>query len=275
MWISSMNDIRRRLWRWLGGVLGGIVLGTAMLGASGGSPTRTVLFDQGHGQLFVIERAGSLDLSTLAGLFRQDGFSVRAMNTPLTDERLADVDALVISGAFVSLTSEESEAVVHFVERGGRLCVMLHVAPPMAPFLARMGVLTSLGVVREERNLIDAKPQNFYVTQLTPHPLVRGLERFAVYGSWALLARDSSVTVIAQSSPRAWMDLNRNGLLDGQDVQRALGIAATGHHGRGELVVFADDSLFHNQFLHDENVQLAQNLVRWLRPAVSAAVSMN
>src|SRR5258708_7372170 len=37
---------------------------------------KTVLFDEGHGQKFVIEGSGSLDLSGLSVLFRNEGWRV-------------------------------------------------------------------------------------------------------------------------------------------------------------------------------------------------------
>jgi hypothetical protein len=39
--------------------------------------------------------------------------------------------------------------------------------------------------------------------------------------------------------------------------------------GRGRFVVFGDDTLFQNRFLDGSNLELAGNLVHWLRPSVS------
>jgi hypothetical protein len=43
-------------------------------GAAWGDGKPVVLFDQGHGQKFLIEDAGQLQLVGLAGIFRSQGF---------------------------------------------------------------------------------------------------------------------------------------------------------------------------------------------------------
>lgn len=233
----------------------------------------TVLFDAGHGQRFVIDRDEPLDLSALAGTLRHDGFDVRATTDPLTDRRLAGVDVLVISGAFQPLTGAESAAVLRFVARGGRLCVMLHVAPPLAPLLARMGVVTSNGVIRERRNLLDGQPLDFYVASIDPHPLTRDLPRFAVYGAWALLAEAPGVAVVARTSRWSWVDLDGDSRLGPADARQSLGVVVAGRYGRGSLAVFGDDAMFQNMFLRGENARLARNLARWLRTGATDTVA--
>ena len=69
------------------------------------------LFDQGHGQRFLIERGGDLDLSLFAGTFRDRGAEVSTSSAPLTEKLLHGVDVLVISGPFRPFTPEEIEAV--------------------------------------------------------------------------------------------------------------------------------------------------------------------
>lgn len=236
----------------------------------GASSQPVVLFDAGHGQRFAIAREGTLDLSALAAVLRHEGLAVRSTDVPLTDAALVGVDALVIAGAFAPLAPRETEAVLRFVARGGRLSVMLHVAPPMAPFLARLGVTTSNGVIRERRNVIDGQPLHFRVTALDPHPLTRDLAGFAVHGSWALLAESPHAAVVARTTSWSWVDLNGDGRLGGGDARQAFGVLVAGRYGRGELAVFGDDALFQNAFLRDENARLARNLARWLRSAGAA-----
>lgn len=88
-----------------------------------------ILFDQGHNQLFLIEEKGELQLSKLADSLRGQGAHVASTKKPLNDDALKDISALIISGPFESLRPEEVEAVVRFIERGGRLAAMLHIGP--------------------------------------------------------------------------------------------------------------------------------------------------
>ncbi len=223
----------------------------------------TVLFDQGHGQRLVIEGNRDLDLSRLAGVFREAGDKVIAVDTPLTAELLVGIDALILSGAFQPYTPEEIEAIVAFVERGGTLCIMLHIAPPFAPLLNRLGVEHSNGVIRERENIIDDNSLNFRVTRLTNPPLFQGIRQFSLYGAWALLDNRNGVHAIARTSPAAWVDLNGNNQLDPDDVEESFAVAVEGQSGRGRFVVFGDDAVFQNKFLTGDNLILGRNLAAW------------
>jgi len=229
-----------------------------------------VLFDQGHGQKFLIERGGDLDLSRLARTFRDTGNAVSTSSTPLTDNLLKEVDVLIISGAFRSFTAGEIEAVSRFVERGGAVCIMLHIAPPLSGLLDRFGVYYSNGVINEVENTIDNDSINFRVTRLEKHPLFRGVRQFSLYGVWAVQSARPDVRVIARTSPSAWIDLNGNGTYDRGDARQQFAVAVAGEVGKGRFVVFGDDAVFQNRFLTGENLTLARNLAAWLaggRPA--------
>lgn len=226
----------------------------------------TVLFDQGHGQRFLVDRDGPLQLSTLAQSFVDDGWRIRTTAQPLSDATLADAEALVCSGPFLPFAAGEIEAIVRFLEGGGRLAVMLHIAPPAATLLHRLNVAYSNGVIRERERVIGDNPLDFTVNRLQVHPLTGGLEHFALYGSWALTGTADNVTVIASSGNRSWVDLNGNGRFDAGDVSQPFGVLVTGSSGKGEYAVFGDDAIFQNRFLTGANRELADRLVDWLRP---------
>jgi hypothetical protein len=222
-----------------------------------------VLFDEGHGQLFLIDGIGLLHLSSLARVMEEQGLEAHSTREPLTAASFHGVNALVISGAFEPFSPEEIAAVRSFLESGGRLAVMLHIGPPVAELLHQLGVAISNGVLQERQNVLD-QPINFRVTDLEPHPLTAELEGFAIYGGWALLPMAEPARSLAQTSRQAWVDLNRDQQLSEGDAVQAFSVAVTGEQGEGEFVVFADDAMFQNQFLKGENRSLAQNLARWL-----------
>ncbi|HLO26282.1 MAG TPA: DUF4350 domain-containing protein [Geobacteraceae bacterium] len=229
----------------------------------------TVLFDQGHGQRFVIERNGDLDLSRFAALFKVSGYDIAAATDPLTTDRLTGINALVLSGAFRPYSPEEIEAIAAFVDRGGALCIMLHIGPPLSPLLRRFGVEHSNGVIREKENIIDNNPVNFQVTRLADHPLVRELHKFSLNGVWALNGALPGIQVVARTSPAAWIDLNGNGQLDSSDAQQSFAVAVAGQSGNGRFVVFGDDAIFQNRYLVDDNLILSRNLAIWLAAGTS------
>ena len=223
-----------------------------------------VLFDQGHGQRFLIERGGDLDLSLLAGTFRDLGHEVSTTSAPLTEKLLAGIDILLISGPFQPYSREEIEVVTHFVERGGAVCITLHIAPPLFSLLRRLGVDHSNSIIHEEEGVIEANSLDFRVTRLEKHPLFQGISQFSLYGAWALLDKRAGVRSIARTSPSAWVDLNGNGRFDPGDARQSFAVAVAGESGKGRFVVFGDDAIFQNKFLKEENLLLARNLALWL-----------
>lgn len=228
---------------------------------------QTVVFDQGHRQQFLIEGAGSLDLSGFAEILRKAGLEVTARDGQIDDAGLANAGGLVISGAFAPLATAESDSILRFLQSGGRLCVMLHIGPPVADLLHRLGVSITNGVILERENLIKEDPTSFFVEDLTPHDLTRGLDRFALFGAWGLLNTGDDAQILARTSPRAWVDLNGDRVLGDRDAVQAFGVLVTGTFGSGRFVVFGDDAVFQNQFLKGENASLARNLAHWLSGA--------
>lgn len=225
-----------------------------------------VLFDEGHGQLFLTRGERPLDLSALAGVFTAAGGEVRTCTQPLAASALAGIDLLIISGAFQPLSAEEVTAVREFVTRGGGLAVMLHVAPPLASLLHALEVDFTNGTLREQDQLIGGSPQDFRVSALAAHPLTAGLTDFAVYGVWALRGTAPGVDIIAATGARGWVDRNHDGQLGAADAVQPFGVAVAGTLGRGRFAIFGDDALFQNRYLEGHNRRLAGNLIGWLAP---------
>jgi len=223
-----------------------------------------VLFDQGHGQRFLIEKEGDLDLSGLAGIFQGHRLTVGYHRHPLSSEALKDVDGLVISGPFAPFGDGEVAAVGEFLERGGRLCVMLHIGQPLLPLLEALGVSVSKGVVNEGDNITGSNPLDFHVTRLESHPIHEGLERCALYGAWGLEAANRKARIIARTGPGAWIDKGRDRTRTPDEPAGEVGVVAAGTVGKGAFVVFGDDAVFQNRFLKEGNLALAVNLARWL-----------
>jgi hypothetical protein len=238
-----------------------------LLLAAGQARAAVVLFDQGHGQMFTVENRAPLDLSKLAGIFETAGLEVKVSREALSAGVLKGVAGLVISGPFKPFSRQEIASIEQFVGRGGRLCLMLHIPQPLLPFLSTLGVAHSQAPLNEQENILDGKAKAFAVTALAPHPLTRGLKSFKAYGVWGLKPMADNVRIVAAASPRAWIDLNGNGVLDRQDDLQPHALVVAGTLGQGAFLVFGDDAIFQNQFLLAENLLLARNLAEWLRGA--------
>ncbi len=236
-----------------------------------------VLFDEGHDQRFRVGSRGALDLSRLGAFFSSAGGQVDATASKITPEGLAKAEVLVVSGAFRPFAPDEIEAVLGFLDRGGRLAVLLHIAPPVADLLHRLGVSVSNGILREEGAAIAGEAIHLTVSRLATHPVNAGLASFGIFGSWALLPTASGVTALAETGPQAWVDLNRSGTFEKGDARQRFAVALVGQRGAGRFVVFGDDAAFQNQILAErvDNRRLAGNLARWLvlrQPAAALAL---
>ena len=225
---------------------------------------RVLLFDQGHGQAFTIEDEGPLQLGEFATLLKKPGVTIRAIESELTPEALDSIDALIISGPFRAYSATEVTTVRGFIERGGRVAIMLHIAQPMWSLLDELGVDVANGVLREQVGILDENPINFSVTDLAAHPILQNLTAIKLYGGWPLRPAGDKTRIIAHTGTSAWVDLNANQLLDKEDAVQSFGVIVTGTIGQGEFVVFADDAIFQNRFLDQDNRKLAENLGRWL-----------
>lgn len=245
-------------------VLGSLLLSIGLATAAVAGGETTVLFDEGHGQRFLVDQEEALGLSSLAKLCRDQGLTVHASKQGIDDLALADAHGLVISGAFSPLAPSEVDAIRRFVERGGALAVMTHIGPPVVPLLDRLGVAISNGVIREHENIIEDQPLNFRVRRMKAHDLTMGVEEFNVYGAWALINMTLVPTIIAETGPMAWVDLNRDEKLNGRDAIQSFGVVVAGQLGKGRFAVFGDDAIFQNRFLIGGNLVLGKNLARWL-----------
>ncbi|RJX25674.1 MAG: DUF4350 domain-containing protein [Desulfurivibrio sp.] len=222
-----------------------------------------VLFDQSHGQHFLVEANRPLDLSGLARVFTEQGAEIRTTIFPISDALLRGVSVLIISGPFAPLTPTEVLAITKFIYHGGKLAVMAHISQPLMGLLPQLGIAMSSLAVAEQENIIGANAREFTVKDLTPHPLTIGLAGFTIYGGWALLEKKKDITVIARTSPRAWVDLDQNGRLSAPDARQAFAMVLAGRSGSGAFAVFGDDAIFQNRFLKEGNLQLARNLAAW------------
>lgn len=233
------------------------------LGLSSAS-AQTILVDSGHGERFNIDDNGPLQLSGFSEMLQATGAHVATLAVPISDASLAEADSLIISGAFAPLKADEIEALVRFLHRGGRLAVMLHIAPPLESLLERLRVSYTNGVIQERENVIDGTDINFRVNRLGTHQILQSVDEFNLYGAWGLMNQDETARVIASTSPMAWIDLDRSEI-QRKEATASFGVIVAGDIGKGGFLVFGDDAIFQNKFLNGPNKVLAANLADWLK----------
>jgi hypothetical protein len=226
----------------------------------------TVLFDQAHGERFLLTDQAPLGLSGLAEALKSQQIEVKPLKDAISEKSLAGSTGIIISGPFAPFTPAEIDALMHYIEQGGAVAVMLHIAPPAAPLLQRLGVASANGVIRERERLVDNEPLNFGVATDGGHPLLQGVSTFNLYGAWALLPVAPHARAIAATTDKAWIDRDGDRKLTDRDAVQSFAVAVTGTIGKGKFVVFGDDAIFQNKFLTAGNLALAINLAHWLAP---------
>ncbi|NTW99050.1 MAG: DUF4350 domain-containing protein [Geobacteraceae bacterium] len=225
---------------------------------------QTVLIDSGHNERFKIGEKGPLQLSGFAEILQTAGARIEVLDEPISDKSLERADSLIISGAFAPLKPAEIEALVRFMQRGGKLAVMLHIAPPLKSLLDRLNISYTNGVILEEENVIDSVNLNFRVNRFGNHPVLQGVHAFSLYGAWGLINLDASARTIASTSPTAWIDLDKSKIRK-KEATASFGVVIAGDIGKGGFLVFGDDAIFQNKFLDENNKKLAVNLADWLK----------
>jgi hypothetical protein len=154
--------------------------------------------------------------------------------------------------------------IVDYVRGGGNLLVFLHIAPPVAPLCKEFGVLTTSGPIVESVHIIEGNPGNFRVMNIEDHPVTRGVESIAVFGSWGLGRFEDDVEILAATSPGAWIDFNGDRVYQDGEFRDTYGIVAVRKYGKGKVVVVADDAPFIDQFFEEgDNRRLAGNIISW------------
>jgi hypothetical protein len=193
------------------------------------------------------------------------GYGVKVNKQPLTSNTLMDAKLLVLAGPMSEFNEEEIKSITGFVNSGGNLLILTHIAQPLIPLTEKFDIQPSLAVVCEAVNPIDNSPQDFYVADFEDHPITAHIKKLAVFGTWGLRTREgSSARVVARTSKEAWADLNKDQNLNKGEPQEAYGIVAISQYGDGKAVICADDAILINKFLkEDDNLEFGENLISW------------
>ena len=227
------------------------------------APSRTTAFDRSHHEIFSPVEDGPLHYSSLHDAFGRLG-PVSLPVGPITEESLRGVGTYVIAGAATELTADEVRALGDFVDRGGSLLVLLHIAPPVARLTESFGIVVSNYVLSERHDTIASNAQDFRVSNLAEHPITKGVSKIAVFGTWGLRAEGAAKTVAATTHD-CFVDMNRNRVKDEPEPAGVFGVVAVAERGGGRVVVLADDAPFANKFLSEaDNRVLLDNVVAWL-----------
>ncbi|NOZ59185.1 MAG: DUF4350 domain-containing protein [Euryarchaeota archaeon] len=217
-----------------------------------------LLVDYAHGEVFPPLDPRELGYSKLDEIFREAGYQVRVISEPLTEKELRRARVYLLAGPMSELSEEERAAVRGFVERGGRVVVLVHIASPLRGFLAEYNI--TLGwVLAEEVNTLG-RPHDFVVRDVEGTGILKGVDSLSFHGAFSVRAPGR----YALTSPNAWEDLNLNGVRDEGEPRGKFALIGIAKYGKGYVLVIGDDATLANRFIGEEdNLKLARNIAEW------------
>jgi hypothetical protein len=189
---------------------------------------------------------------------KEAGYEVRVISEPLTEKELHRARVYLLAGPMGELSEEERAAVRSFVERGGKVIVLVHIASPLREFLEEYNI--TLGWVLAERENTLGRAHNFVVRNIGEGELFEGVKSLSFYGAFSVRTPES----YAFTSPRAWEDLNLNGAWEESEPRGKFALIGMAKYGKGYVLVIGDDATLANRFIGEEdNYKLARNLAEW------------
>lgn len=142
----------------------------------------------------------------------------------------------------------DEERLARFVRDGGTLVVAEAYGPHGNALLAAVDATARVDgdPLRDERHYYRS-PALVEATNVSSHPLVAESDVLTLNHGSALAA--GNATVLATTSPYAYLDRNRNDRLDDDETPDEYPVAAIEAVGEGQVIVVSDPSLFINVML--------------------------
>lgn len=243
----------------------------------------TIYFLQGHGEhsydSFDDEGYGMLK----SGLEKLN-YQVKELKL-LTEKNIPkDCDILVIGGAQRDLLPQEKQAIEAYLEKGGRLLLMLEPAPApsFSDWLDEWGLEPKPGVVVEPANNILGDPAAIFAVGFRPHDITRPFQKarseLVLFITACPLKRKTTqpsgviLTELIETSASSWREEKFEGMVrrdpneeSGPFVLAAAVEKSTAGKKKMRAVILADSDFASNRFIRNLlNGALAANCIHWL-----------
>lgn len=250
-----------------------------------------VLAWTGSGEKSLEDSNVETGMSSIGEFLKNNNFIVESKNE-LNDPAIPEnIDVLLIAGPQNTLPQAARNSLNQYVDRGGKLFVMvdplqnLSAQYGLEPVFERFGVEVQKGLVFEPRLSINGQPPLFAVVDFPANQITESLDQARFFLSSAVKARDNkpaqaTVTNIVQTSADSWLETNfaTNSIptKDGNDTSGPLTVGLTslldlGENKQARMVLFADSDFPINLFLvpqaefyNRDNIDLFINSMNWL-----------
>jgi tetratricopeptide (TPR) repeat protein len=185
---------------------------------------------------------------------------------------LQKYDVLVITSFEKKYSSEEVDAIKKFVEKGGGLFFLADNESQYNTIAQAFDVsfFPERAIIADEKaEGFDDDTHVFYVDDIKPHPITKGVKKIALNSGIPIVSYTSG-DVLVKTSKNSWIDYEENeiGKKDAGEKEGPFNILlAVDHIGRGRAVFFGGAMSFWNETAIEEdhgNVDLFTNAVKWL-----------
>lgn len=156
---------------------------------------------------------------------------------------------------------EQTGRLQAFVESGGTLLVAEDVGPHGNEILASVGARARVeGTLLRDERTHGASPAFPVATNVTDHPYTVGVD--ALQLNYGTAVTPQNATVLASTSPFAYLDTTRNEQLDANETLASYPVATVESVGEGRVITVGDPSLFVNDMLERrDNREFARGII--------------
>jgi ABC-type uncharacterized transport system involved in gliding motility auxiliary subunit len=246
---------------------------------------RTIYVLSGHGEAAPDDAESPGGAAALGEALSGENFEVRALLLAAEAQVPADAALLAVIGPRKALLPHEVSEIRGYLERGGRVLLLLDPATDagLGPVLAdfRVAVGDDMIVDREQIPYLGARlGLDPIVEEFPSHPITRDFkERLVLFEARSVDARregglpGATASVIARTRPSSWAVADYRKMLSSGTVARDPGdlpgpvpVAVAARRADARLVIIGDSGLATNAHLADFfNKEFLLNTVAWLR----------
>lgn len=227
-------------------------------------PNKKLIFDNAHKEVFTPLSKAQVGYSIVDDMFKRYGYATSISDKVLTPAVLAELDAVVIAGPMEFFSEQEVNDLVAFVNDGGDLLITLHLGDSVAALVERFGMQISSSVIAQAHDTFEGNPKWFITNNIAPGPLTEGVTSVAVQASWGLRAAADNAEMVVLSAPDSWADVVPDDVYDRKEPVAAYGLVGVATHGKGRVVVVADDAVLTNKTIEMAgNRRLLENILIW------------
>lgn len=251
-----------------------------------------VLFFGGSGEKSIENRGndGLSELSTTLGRLNYEVSEKNAVNeTTIPD----DIDVVVIAGPQTSLTQAQQNSLNNFIDKGGKLFIMVDPRTNGAPYglesvFAKFGVEIKPGAIVERARNIQGDATAFTLERYESHPITQRLPITAFFNATVVVQSAQkpekvTVTPIVRTTSDSWLETTLvEGSVPTADANELKGslnvgvVSVIDHDGEtpdARLVLIADSEFPINVFVTANrqnpyyvpgNIDLFSNSMNWL-----------